>query len=243
MNVYKYIATNGQTTFSGAAAVGGTMSYTSGNIIVFVNGVSLDSTDYTATNGTSVVLAVAARVSDEVVVVAFKSFTVADTYTQSAADARFLSSSNGSVTQAKLAANVAGNGPAFSAYQSTAQSLSAGTNTKITFTTEDFDTANCFSSSRFTPTVAGYYLFTCGTRVDANINALQVKLVHSSIGEFAGGSFTNATLAAFMSSCTGLAYMNGTTDYVEVYAFSGSSITLSASRAATYFQGALVRAA
>jgi len=87
MNVYKYVATAGQTTFSGAAAVGGTMSYTSGNIIVFVNGVSLDSTDYTATNGTSVVLGVAARVNDEVVVVAFKSFTVADTYTQAAADA------------------------------------------------------------------------------------------------------------------------------------------------------------
>jgi hypothetical protein len=63
------------------------MSYTSGNIIVFLNGAALDSTDYTATNGTSVVLAVAARVSDEVVVVAFKSFTVSDTYTQSAADA------------------------------------------------------------------------------------------------------------------------------------------------------------
>jgi hypothetical protein len=98
MNVYKYVATAGQTTFSGAAAVGGTMSYTSGNIIVFVNGVSLDSTDYTATNGTSVVLAVAAALNDEVVVVAFKSFTVADTYTQSAADAKFLTIANPSYT-------------------------------------------------------------------------------------------------------------------------------------------------
>jgi len=87
MNVYKYVATAGQTTFSGAAAVGGTMSYTSGNIIVFLNGAALDSTDYTATNGTSVVLASGAALNDEVVVVAFKSFTVADTYTQSAADA------------------------------------------------------------------------------------------------------------------------------------------------------------
>ena len=90
MSVYKYVATAGQTTFSGAAAVGGTMSYTSGNIIVFLNGASLDSTDYTATNGTSVVLSVAASLNDEVVIVAFKSFTVADTYTQSAADAKFV---------------------------------------------------------------------------------------------------------------------------------------------------------
>jgi len=90
MNVYKYVATTGQTTFSGVATVGGTMSYTSGNILVFSNGVSLDSTDYTATNGTSVVLNIAAALNDEIVVVAFKSFTVADTYTQSAADAKFL---------------------------------------------------------------------------------------------------------------------------------------------------------
>jgi len=87
MLVYKYVATAGQTTFSGAATVGGTMSYTSGNIIVFLNGAALDSTDYTATNGTSVVLGSAASLNDEVVIVAFKSFTVADTYTQSQVDA------------------------------------------------------------------------------------------------------------------------------------------------------------
>lgn len=87
MLVYKYVATAGQTTFSGAATVGGTMSYTSGNILVFVNGASLDSTDYTATNGTSVVLGSAASLNDEVVIVAFKSFTVADTYTQAQVDA------------------------------------------------------------------------------------------------------------------------------------------------------------
>jgi hypothetical protein len=90
MNIYKYVATAAQTTFSGAATVGGTLSYTSGNILVFVNGASIDSTDYTATNGTSVVLGSAASLNDEVVVVAFKSFTVADTYTQSAADAKFV---------------------------------------------------------------------------------------------------------------------------------------------------------
>jgi hypothetical protein len=84
---YKYVATAGQTTFSGAASVGGTLSYTSNNIIVFVNGVSLDSTDYTATNGTSVVLASGAALNDEVVIVAFKSFTVADTYTKGEVDA------------------------------------------------------------------------------------------------------------------------------------------------------------
>ena len=48
-------------------------------------------------------------------------------------------------------------GPAFSAYQSSAQTLSSNTVTKIQFQTEEFDTANCFDSTtnyRFTPNVA-----------------------------------------------------------------------------------------
>jgi len=47
------------------------------------------------------------------------------------------------------------NGPAFFAYSSagTAQSISQNVWTKVTFNTESFDTASCFASSRFTPTV------------------------------------------------------------------------------------------
>jgi hypothetical protein len=61
------------------------------------------------------------------------------------------------ITQAMLSTNVAGNGPAFSAYQSSSQSISATTATKITLDAEIFDTNSNFASSRFTPTVAGYY--------------------------------------------------------------------------------------
>jgi hypothetical protein len=46
-------------------------------------------TDYTATNGTSVVLATAATLSDTLVVVAYGAFNVANTYTQAEADARY----------------------------------------------------------------------------------------------------------------------------------------------------------
>jgi hypothetical protein len=45
--------------------------------------------DYTATNGTSVVLASAAIASDTLVVVAYGAFNVANTYTQAEADARY----------------------------------------------------------------------------------------------------------------------------------------------------------
>jgi len=75
---YRYVATAGQTTFSGADANVATLSYAPNNIIVSRNGAVLDPTDYTATNGTSVVLINAAIVGDNINIVAFKSFTTAD---------------------------------------------------------------------------------------------------------------------------------------------------------------------
>jgi hypothetical protein len=80
LNNFSYTATAGQTTFSGSDENSNTMSYTVDNIIVTLNGVVLEGggTDYTATNGSSIVLTTGAVVSDEVNIVAFKTFTTAD---------------------------------------------------------------------------------------------------------------------------------------------------------------------
>lgn len=76
---YNYTATAGQTTFTGADDNAATLSYTTENLIVTLNGVVLeDGTDYTASNGTSIVLTDGAVVDDELNIVAFKSFTTAD---------------------------------------------------------------------------------------------------------------------------------------------------------------------
>ena len=76
---YNYTATSGQTTFSGADDNAATLSYTQQNLIVTLNGIVLeDGTDYTASNGTSIVLASGAASGDELNIVAFKSFTTAD---------------------------------------------------------------------------------------------------------------------------------------------------------------------
>tara|TARA_B100001250_G_scaffold130682_1_gene111501 strand:- start:68428 stop:69744 length:1317 start_codon:yes stop_codon:yes gene_type:complete len=55
---------NGQTSFSGSDDNGDSLSYTAGNIIVALNGVVLDPHDFTASNGTAVVLAAAVKTSD-----------------------------------------------------------------------------------------------------------------------------------------------------------------------------------
>ena len=73
---YKYVATANQTTFTGTDANGNTLTYDSGYIDLYLNGVHLDPSDYTATDGSNIVLGSGAAVNDEVYVVAFGTFSV-----------------------------------------------------------------------------------------------------------------------------------------------------------------------
>ena len=69
---YKFVSATPQTTFSGLATHGGTLSYDVGNVQVFLNGILLvDSQDYTATNGTSIVLTQATDSGDVLAVSKF----------------------------------------------------------------------------------------------------------------------------------------------------------------------------
>ena len=62
-----FTATNGQTSFA-------TSGYSVGFVDVYMNGVKLAAADYTATNGSDVVLSSGALVNDIVEIVAFTSF-------------------------------------------------------------------------------------------------------------------------------------------------------------------------
>jgi hypothetical protein len=93
---FQFNATAGQTTFSGTAAVGGTLSYTVGAVMVALNGVLLESpSEFTASNGTSIVLASGAALNDELNVYAFGNFLVADTYSRAEADAKYVPNTTG----------------------------------------------------------------------------------------------------------------------------------------------------
>ena len=70
---YSYTAITGQTLFSGDDDNGEKLQYVPGAILVTVNGVFLSPSDYTATNGLSIVLGSAAFAQDEIEVVAFNS--------------------------------------------------------------------------------------------------------------------------------------------------------------------------
>ena len=81
MTHYLYEASANQTTFSGSDANSESLSYTAGSIAVFLNGVFLDPDDYTATNGSSIVLDDGAKASDYLEVVAWKTTTTSGLFT------------------------------------------------------------------------------------------------------------------------------------------------------------------
>lgn len=67
----RFVATDGQTTFN-------TSGYTVGYLDVYLNGVKLDTTDYAATDGSSIVLQSGASANDVLDVLAFSTFEVAN---------------------------------------------------------------------------------------------------------------------------------------------------------------------
>jgi len=84
---YKFIASGGETSLSGADANGATLSYTPGAEQVYLNGALLvRGSDYVATNGTSITSLAALSVNDVVEIFAYVAFNVANTYTQSQVD-------------------------------------------------------------------------------------------------------------------------------------------------------------
>jgi len=240
--VTEFTATSGQTSFS-------VPSYTVGFIDVYRNGVMLGSADYTATSGTTVVLAAGATAGDLVEVISFSVSSVLNAIPAVTNAVTTAYINNGAVTQAKLGTNVAGNGPAFSAFRNSSQTISSNTLTRINFDSELFDTASCFdtSTSRFTPNVAGYYQTQTAIQFATGV-AGSYRLYGWIYKNGSNDSFYEANPVGSLFCnliMSNLIYMNGTTDYLEVYVTQSSagSINTASGSPYIYFSGSLVKAA
>lgn len=114
-----------------------------------------------------------------------------------------------------------------SAYDSGGTTLAANTNTKINLATENFDTSGIFTSSRFTPTIAGKYQISWGVSVSSG-NVITTGQYFSEIylnGALARiGNSWSAIAGFFMSGGSSLINMNGSTDYLELFAFNGNLV-------------------
>jgi len=144
---------------------------------------------------------------------------------------------------------VSGNMPAFSYYQAgTGATLANTTNTKITFDTKEYDTANAVSSSRFTPTVAGYYMVGGCLTLPSVTTGYSVTAIIFKNGSFYKNLASGQSGPANYGTSEGsvLVYLNGSTDYIELYGYQysgGGAATLGVGVGTCFFFGCLVRAA
>jgi len=135
--------------------------------------------------------------------------------------------------------------PAFEAHSNTAQSLSDNTYAKVDLQIEILDTNNNFNSSRFTPTVPGQYYFE-GQTFNMGSNNTSVRNIYVSIYKngsqykesrinFHGSEITFGTIQV-----SAILNMNGSSDYVELYAatdVTSGSASLREGTKANYFLG------
>ena len=140
---------------------------------------------------------------------------------------------------------VSGNMPAFSYYLSSTQSITTSTTTKILFDTKTFDTNNNFSSNRFTPTVAGYYQINMNViGSSSSYSSIQIYQIYKNGNPYVRSDwrYQSAIIDTGSGNISAVIYFNGSTDYVEGYAYIvGTSPTISSSLT-TQFSGCLVRA-
>ena len=148
---------------------------------------------------------------------------------------------------------VSGNMPAFSAYRTGTQSgFASATYTKVQIQTEVFDTNSNYDNAtnyRFTPTIAGYYQINAAVVATGTGLAYTQAIIYKNGSPYAQGGYVTTTSTEAGSSIASLVYMNGSTDYVELYAY--VSVTLGTAtiygganpQAQTFFNGSMVRAA
>lgn len=110
--------------------------------------------------------------------------------------------------------------PMFSAYNSAMQSVTKATYTKVTLDTEEFDTNNNFASSRFTPTVPGYYQINGQVYGYGTTTATVIAVLYKNGSAYVYGSFAAANSSTnAVSTVSTVVYMNGTTDYIELWGY------------------------
>jgi hypothetical protein len=137
------------------------------------------------------------------------------------------------------------NGPAFSAYLASNQFPSSSTWTKIALSAKTFDTNTNFDAGtnyRFTPTVAGYYMFT-GIIYNQWIstNSCYISIYKNGTSNVSSGNYS--ALNNITINIAQLIYLNGSTDYVELWGWQSTNGNFLAGANNTSFSGFLARSA
>jgi hypothetical protein len=117
---------------------------------------------------------------------------------------------------------VSGNMPAFSAYNTSSQSITSSVATKVIFQNKVFDTNSNFdnvTNYRFTPTVPGYYQVNGVIRYTGTTPTSASIFLYKNGSQYAYGNATGTTTSQSTNGIvfSELVFLNGSTDYIELY--------------------------
>ena len=143
-------------------------------------------------------------------------------------------------------------GAVFKAYTSANQSIPHNTFTKVICGVTLYNEGNFWdtATSKFTPNTSGYYQINASARLSSNTNQYLQILVQKN-----GNTYTSQMLVIvgngsgeIQVSIGDAVYLNGTTDYLELYVYqydytSGIARTLFSGSNSTFISGHLIRTA
>jgi len=141
------------------------------------------------------------------------------------------------------------NGPTFRAFVATGQTITSGSQQKVTFGTESFDVGACFASSTFTPNVEGYYQLNATVRISGTASTGECMIIlYKNGSEYARGNNESGTEQGsnfYSMQVSDIAYANGTTDNfdIRIQQTSGGDRATTAGSAISYFSGCMIRGA
>jgi hypothetical protein len=130
--------------------------------------------------------------------------------------------------------------PIFSVTRSGAYSAATGVNTRVPYNVVDFDTNSGWNNTsyQYKPSVAGYYHFTWGVLIDVatagNTGEFFSAIYKNGAIHIWGCDIAAATNHYSFSNGSCIIYLNGSTDYVEIYMYqyTGAAVNMEPSNGA-----------
>lgn len=109
---------------------------------------------------------------------------------------------------------------AFDAYATAAQTVTANVTTKLAYAGKTFDTTSAYdnvTNFRFQPTVGGYYQVNAVAQALGSVLNANLILYKNGSAWMYGGNISGVTDTNPIFNVGGLVYLNGSTDYLELW--------------------------
>jgi hypothetical protein len=153
---------------------------------------------------------------------------------------------------------ISGNMPTFSATSNANQTITGGTFTLVSLQTKNWDTATAFNNTgstatlngisvptyAFAPPIAGYYQVNYS--VDGGSSTSPIRVLSSLYKNGSQYKFATNIVGTTAYGCggSGMVYLNGTTDYIQMYAYIQATTAIVGNvPQQTFFEAFLVRTA